>query len=231
MSVASIWLRVANGIEILSGKGAAVWNEPPAVAHALRELLSVLAMTHVQIDLAPLRARASPAASWRAVLTREGDWGELWRELGAAVADAARGRAVWGLGLPGPDAVAAELGDPSERGALKAGLQLAGFLQGFREAGLGFVSVDLRGGGAAEKAIAPIFRNAQMYGWTRVAMVADESASTAGADVRLVGGLSDRFWSGAESPARATIVFGEIPAGIDAAAIVAAGRALRAATS
>ena len=228
MSEASTWLRVSNGIEILCGRGAAVWNEPPMVANTLRELLSVLAMTHVQIDLDSLRRRSSPAASWKATLGREGDWTELLRELGFAVTDAVRGRAVWGLGLPTPATVAAELGDASERGALKAGLQLAGFLQGFREAGLGFVAVDLRGG-VAEKAVAPIFRNAQMYGWTRAAVVSDAAAPSAGADVRLVDGFSDRFWNGEEAPPRGPIVFGEIPIGIEAAAIVAAGRSLRAA--
>ncbi len=55
-------------------------------------------------------------------------------------------------------------------------------------------------------------------------MVADDPASTAGADVLLVDGLTDRSWSGEEAPPRAAVIFGEIPAGI-----VAAGRALRAA--
>jgi hypothetical protein len=228
VSEASIWLRVTNGVAILSGRGAAVWSEPPLVANALRELLSVVPMTHAQIDLEALRCRSSPAATWKATLGREGDWGELLRELGAAVSDATRGRATWGLGLPSPAAVAAELGDASERDVLKAGLQIAGFLQGFREAAIGFVTVDLRTA-VAEKAVAPIFRNAQMYGWTRAAMVADDPASTAGADVLLVDGLTDRFWSGEEAPPRAAVIFGEIPAGIDAAGIVAAGRALRAA--
>jgi len=227
VSEASIWLRVANGIEVLSGRGAAVWNEPPMVANALRELLSVVPTTHVQIDVEALRHRGSPAASWKAVLGREGDWAELLRELGAAVTDAVRRRAAWGLGLASPAVVAAELGDTSERGVLKAGLQLASFLQGFREAGLGFVTVDLRDA-VAEKAVAPVFRNAQMYGWTRAAMVGGESAADAGADVRLVDGLTG-LWSRGEGPGATAVIFGEIPPGLDAAGIVAAGRALRSA--
>jgi len=222
----SIWLRVANGVESLSGQGPRVWNEPPAVANALRELLSVLPITHVQIDLAALRRRREPRAQWKAMLSREGDWHELLRELVAAVDDAVRGRAAWGLGLPGPDGVADELGDPSERGVLKAGLQLAGFLQGFREAGVGFVSVDLTGARVSEKAVAPIFRNAQMYGWKRAAIVGDDSASAAGAEVRLVDRLSERLWTADEPAPQGPTWFGEIPPGIEPAAIVAAGRKL-----
>ena len=223
----SIWLRVANGVESLSGQGPRVWNEPPAVANALRELLSVLPITHVEIDLATLRRRHEPRAQWKAMLSREGDWHELLRELVAAVDDAVRGRAAWGLGLPGPDGVADELGDPSERGVLKAGLQLAGFLQGFREAGVGFVSVDLTGARVSEKAVAPIFRNAQMYGWKRAAIVGDDSASAAGAEVRLVDRLSERLWTADEPAPQGPTWFGEIPPGIEPAAIVAAGRKLQ----
>jgi hypothetical protein len=222
----SIWLRVANGVESLSGQGPRVWNEPPAVANALRELLSVLPLTHAQIDLAALRGRSEPRAQWKAMLAREGDWNELLRELVAAVGDAVRGRAAWGLGLPGPDAVADELGDPSERGVLKAGLQLAGFLQGFREAGVGFVSVDLTGASVSEKAVAPIFRNAQMYEWKRAAIVRDDSSSAAGAEIRLVDGLTEGFWTAEEPAPQAPTLFGEIPSDIEPAAIVAAGRKL-----
>jgi len=222
----SIWLRVANGIESLAGQGPRVWNEPPAVANALRELLSVLPLTHAQIDLEALRGRSEPRAQWKAMLSREGDWNELLRELVAAVGDAVRGRAAWGLGLPGPDGVADELGDPSERGVLKAGLQLAGFLQGFREAGVGFVSLDLTGAIVSEKAVAPIFRNAQMYGWKRAAIVGDDSSSAAGAEIRLVDGLSEGFWTAEEPAPQAPTLFGEIPSDIEPAAIVAAGRKL-----
>ena len=222
----SIWLRVANGVESLSGQGPRVWNEPPAVANSLRELLSVLPLTHAQIDLAALRGRSEPRAQWKAMLSREGDWNELLRELVAAVGDAVRGRAAWGLGLPGPGVVADELGDPSERGVLKAGLQLAGFLQGFREAGVGFVSVDLTGAIVSEKAVAPIFRNAQMYGWKRAAIVGDDSSSAAGAEIRLVDGLTEGFWTAEEPAPQAPTLFGEIPSDIEPAAIVAAGRKL-----
>ena len=226
-----IWLGVAYGIESLAGKGPQVWNEPPAVAQALRELLSVLPATHVQIDLARLRARSEPAAEWTALLLREADWGTLLAELVAAVADSVRGRAAWGLGLPAPDVVAAALGDASERGVLKAAVQLAGFLQAFRTAGLDFVAVDLAGGAAAEKAIAPIFRNAQMYGWRQAAIVGDE-VTLPDAAIRLLAreALPASFWTGdtlAPASGDRTLLFGPIPPGIDAAAIVAAGRRLQ----
>src|SRR5439155_574942 len=111
-----------------------------------------------------------------------------------------RGRAVWGVGLPGPAEVAETFGDASERGVLKAGLQLASFLQGFREAGIGFVAIDLTGAGVPAKAVAPIFRNAELYGWRRAAVVRDESGSGCGADISLVvrDGLSAGFWNGEE---------------------------------
>ena len=229
----SIWLRVANGLEILSGQGRRVWNEPAAVRNALRELLSVVPVTHVQIDVSALRGRSDPPAEWRALLARAEDWDDLLRELVAATSDAVRGRAVWGIGLPGPTEVAESLGDASERGVLKAGLQLASFLQGFREAGIGFVAIDLTGGSVPAKTVAPIFRNAELYGWKRAAVVRDESQSACGADISLVvrTGLSAGFWTGEESFAPALdaeIVFGEIPAGTEPAAIVTAGRGLRA---
>ena len=225
-----IWLRVANGVAILSGRGRAVWNEPPAIASALRELLSVVPLTHAEIALEVLRHRQEPAADWRALLSREGDWAELLRETVAAVADAASGRAAWGFGLPNPADVAQSLGDASDRGLTKAGILLASFLQAFREARLDFVAVDLTRSQTSDKVIAPVFRNAQMYGWKRVAIVLDAAANVAGADVRLAGGdaLPASFWNGdanALAPERETI-YGEIPSGIDAAAIVAAGRNL-----
>jgi hypothetical protein len=229
----SIWLRVANGVEILSGQGWKVWNEPPAVRNAVRELLSVVPVTHVQIDLSALRGRRDPPSEWKSLLTRADDWADLLRELVAATSDAVRGRAVWGIGLPGPTEVAESFGDASERGVLKAGLQLASFLQGFREAGIGFVAIDLTGAGVPAKAVAPIFRNAELYGWRRAAVVRDESGSGCGADVSLVvrDGLSAGFWNGEEPfspPSGREIVFGEIPPGIEPAAIVAAGRSLKA---
>jgi hypothetical protein len=245
----SVWLRVASGIETLSGLGRGVWNEPAAGRNALRELLSVLPVTHVQVDLAALRRRSDPESDWKTVLSRGADWADLLRETAAATADAARGRAAWGLGMPSPAAVAAELGDSSERGMLKTGVQLAGFLQGLREAGLAFVALDLATGAVAEKAIAPLLRNAEMYGWRRAVVLGDIAQASAGAEIRLAagqdyqtlagawergeligGGLDGAFWAGQALPRPApsrALVFGEIPAGLEAAAIVAAGRALR----
>jgi hypothetical protein len=229
----SIWLRVANGVEILSGQGRKVWNEPAAVRNAVRELLSVVPVTHVQIDISALRGRSDPPAQWRALLARANDWDDLLRELTAATSDAVRGRAAWGIGLPGPTEVAESFGDVSERGILKAGLQLASFLQGFREAGIGFVALDLTGAAVPAKTVAPIFRNAELYGWERAAVLHDDSQNAYGASISLVAqsGLSAGFWNGEQSftPGSGTnIVFGEIPAGIEPAAIVAAGRSLKA---
>jgi len=229
VSERTIWIRVGNGVEVLSGLGAAVWNEPAAVRNALRELLSVMPITHAQIDLAPLRARTEPAAEWKTVLARAGDWGDILREMVAAIGDAVRGRAQWGLGLPNPAVVAESLGDASERGALKAGIQLAAFLQTFREAGLGFVAIDLTGPVVAEKAVSQVLRNAQMYGWRQAVMVA-APLSPAPAEIQLVAdGLGAAFWAGDETPGALSSdpsLYGEIPAGIEAAAIVAAGRRL-----
>jgi hypothetical protein len=232
----SIWLRVGNGVEILSGQGRRVWYEPAAVRNAVRELLSVVPVTHVQIDVSALRGRSDPPAEWRGLLSRADDWDDLLRELVAAMSDAVRGRAVWGIGLPGPTEVAESFGDASERGVLKAGLQLASFLQGFREAGIAFVAIDLTGPSVPAKTVAPILRNAELYGWKRAAMLRDESQSGCGATVSLVvrNALSAGFWKGEESfaPASGTdVVFGEIPAGIEPAAIVAAGRSLKAWTA
>jgi hypothetical protein len=243
----TVWLRVANGVEALSGLGAQVWNEPAAARNVLRELLSVLTTTHVEIDLDPLRRRTAPETEWKTLLARGGDWGELLRELVAAIADAVRGRAEWGIGLPNAARVAESLGDASERGTLKAGIQLASFLQGFREAGLAFVAVDLTGPAVGDKAVAQVIRNAQMYGWKQAAIVA-APLSPPPAELQLVsdatvedlaarwrqgelvgGGLGARFWSGGHAepplPPRC-FLYGEIPSGADAAAIVDAGRRL-----
>lgn len=244
----SVWMRVAGGIERLSGLDAKVWNEPAAARNALRELLSVVPVTHVQVDLAALRRRTDPATDWKMLLTRGADWAELLRECVAALDDAVRGRAVWGIGLPSPARVAADLGDASERGVLKAGLQLASFLQGFREAGLGFIAVDLAGGAAPDKVVAPALRNAEMYGWRRAVVVPTLAEGASGAEIRLVceaadddlaaawargelvgGGLGERFWKGGEVPAppgSPALLFGAIPRDAEAADIVAAGRKL-----
>jgi hypothetical protein len=245
----SVWLRVAAGIETLSGLGRSVWNEPAAGRNALRELLSVMPLTHVQVDLAALRGRVDPPADWKVVLSRGADWADVLRETAAATADAVRGRAVWGLGMPSPATVAEGLGDASERGLLKAGLQLASFLQGLREAGLAFVALDLTSGAVADKAVAPLLRNAEMYGWRRAVVLGDVEQPSAGAEIRLAsgqdyqvlagawergeligGGLDGAFWAGQPlprpAPARA-LLFGAIPAGLEAAVIVKAGRDLQ----
>jgi hypothetical protein len=209
-------------------------------------MLSVLPATHLQIDLASLRRRTDPPAEWKVVLARGEGFGELLREMVQAIGDAVRGRAEWGIGFPGPAVVADSLGDVSERGVLKAGLQLASFLQGLREAGIGFVALDLVGAAVPEKTLAPFFRNAEMYKWRRAAIRSDD-APIAGADVRLVealsyeallarwqagelvgGGLGAAFWAGEAlppAPSRA-LLYGEVPFGVEAAAIVAAGRGL-----
>jgi len=246
----SVWLRVGAGVETLSGVGRAVWNEPAAARNALRELLSVLPATHVQLDLASLRRRSDPQSEWKTLLSRAGDWSDLLRETAAATADAVGGHAAWGLGLPSPALVAAELGDSSERGVLKAGLQLAGFLQGFREAGLGFIALDLAAGAVGDKAVAPSLRNAAMYGWRRAVVLGNLGEPCAGAEIRLAagqefqtlvgawergelvgGGLDGSFWSDQALPRPApprVLLYGTIPDGLEAAAIVAAGRRLRA---
>jgi hypothetical protein len=246
----SVWLRVGAGIETLSGVGRVVWNEPAAVRNALRELLSALPVTHVQIDLGSLRGRKHPTSEWKALLSRTEDWSELLRETGAAIADAVSGGTTWGLGLPSPAAIADELGDSSERGVLKAGLQLAGFLQGFREAGLGFIAIDLAAGAAADKTVAPSLRNAEMYGWRRAVVLEKLDRAPGGAEIRLAagqefqtlavawgrgelvgGGLDRSFWQGHGLPRPApprALLFGAIPEDCEAAALVAAGRELRA---
>ncbi len=246
----SVWLRVGAGIETLSGVGRNVWNEPAAGRNALRELLSVLPATHVQIDLAALRRRTDPPSDWKIVLSRGEDWLDLLRETAAANADAVRGRATWGLGMPSPAVVAVDLGDSSERGILKAGLQLAGFLQGFREAGLGFIALDLGGGVVPDKAVAPLLRNAEMYGWRRAIVLPEVGEGSPEGEIRLAagqdfqsltgrwergelvgGGLDESFWSGQALPQPApsrALLYGTIPEGLEAAAIVAAGRGLRA---
>jgi hypothetical protein len=244
-----VWLRVAAGIETLSGLGRTVWSEPAAGRNALRELLSVLPATHVQIDLDSLRRHSDPPIEWKVVLARGGDWSDVLRETAAATADAVRGRAAWGLGVPSPAAVAGSLGDSSERGVLKAGLQLAGFLQGLREAGLGFVTLDLGTGAVPDKAVAPFLRNAEMYGWRRAIVLGDGTAASAGAEIRLAagqdfevlasawqrrellgGGLDEAFWAGQPLPRPApacALLYGTIPEGLEAAAIVGRGRTLR----
>lgn len=242
------WLRVAKGVEILSGLGPHVWGEPAAARNAICELLSVLPMTHLQLDLDRMRGWREPRGEWKDLLARAGDWAELLRETAVAVGDAVRGRAEWGIGLPNPVDVAESLGDSSERGVLKAGMQIASFLQGWRDAGLGFIALDLTGPSVAERVASPVLRNAQMYGWRRAAVVSSLSESACGAEIRLAsgatiedlgsrwasgelvgGGLGPMFWSGEDLTGGAPnrfLLYGEIPAGIEPAAIVEAGRRL-----
>jgi hypothetical protein len=243
-----VWLRVGAGVEILSGLGPAVWNQPAVVRNALREMLSVLPATHLQLDLGRLLGRSDPPSTWSTLLARSADWAGLLGETAAATTDGVRGIADWGIGLPSPSVVAEALGDVTDRGVLKAGLQMASFLQGFREAGIGFVAVDLTAAAVPAKVVAPIFRNGEMYGWRRAAVVRAASQTVGGAEIRLVhdggyaevcaswgrgelvgGGLDGAFWAGDALPAPAppqALLFGEIPAEADAAAIVAAGRRL-----
>lgn len=244
----SVWVRVGAGIETLSGAGASAWNEPAVVRNSLREILSVLPLTHVELDLARWLRRTDPPSTWDALLARAGDWASLLGETAAATGDAVRGIAEWGVGLPAPSTVASALGDTSERGLVKAGLRSASFLQALRESGIRFVTVDLAGTAPPDRALAPVFRNAELYGWRRAAIVGAVAEAVEGAEVRLVrggsvaevreswqqgesvgGGLDAAFWAGGELPDAApprALLFGEIPPGIDAAAIVAAGRRL-----
>lgn len=249
----SVWLQVAHGVESLAEGGGGVWREPAAVRKALGELLGVFPATHVQVDLAALLRAPETGTGWASLLGRSGAWGTLLAELALAISDAVRPPAVWGLGLPGPQTVAASLEDASERGVLKAGLQLASFLQTFREARVGFVSVDLRGTepGGVERALASVFRNSGMYGWLRAVCVDGIEAlgsSRMGAEVILLsdagiselrplwergepvgGGLGDAFWAGqglAGSLPQRCLLYGEIPEGISPKAIVEAGRQL-----
>jgi len=243
-----VWLRVGSGVESLSGLGPAVWNEPAVVRNALREMLSVLPVTHLQLDLGRLLERSDPPSTWGSLLGRGADWAGLLGETAAATADAVRGIAEWGIGLPSPAVVAEELGDASDRAVLKAGLQLASFLQGLREAAVGFVAVDLSAASVPDKVVAPLFRNAEMYGWHRAAVVGAAGQHVGGVEIRLVrgsgyaevcefwargervgGGLDGAFWAGETLPEPAppqALLFGEIPAGTEAAGIVAAGRRL-----
>ncbi len=250
----AVWLRVANGVESLSDAGSAVWREPAQTRKALGELLGVFPVTHVQLDLAALVAAGDPAGDWGSFLARQGKWSELLNELALAVRSAIRAPAVWGLGLPAPSVVAAALGDTSERGTLKAGLQLASFLQAFRESHISFVAVDRaeppQSGEA--RALTPILRNSEMYGWRRAICVANLDAVTEqlGADVVLAaeaklaalcpawergepvgGGLGSEFWQGGQfgvpAPGR-FLLYGEVPRGITPRSIVESGRTLRA---
>jgi hypothetical protein len=250
----SVWLQVANGVKSLAENGRGVWAEPAAVRKVLGELLGVFPVTHVQIDIAAVLRSGDTDSDWASLLSRSGHWGVLLPELALAVTDAVRPPMVWGLGLPGPQEVAVSLGDESERSVLKAGLQLAAFLQVFRASRLGFVTVDLRNTGVSgmERAITPIFRNSEMYGWLGAICVRDLAArrgSLAGAKVTLVhdgkfaellplwergevvgGGLSGELWNGGGlggDPPQKCLLYGEVPERASAKTIVETGRILR----
>ena len=247
-----IWLHVAAGVESLAN-GRQVWTQPAAVRQALAELLSVCPATHVQIDLSALVAAGQEPAHWPAFLKREATWNELLPELILAISDAVTPRA-WGLGLPALPLLAAALGDTSERGLLKAGMQAAAFLQNFRVSGLGFVSLDWPQAAAAGsgRAAAPIFRNSHMYGWQRAVSLADPSAlAHAPQEVelslikdfplsevqplwaegeRVGGGLTKAFWTTPQLPSPAPsayVLYGNIPADITPRQLVEAGRMLQ----
>lgn len=173
--------------------------------------------------------------------------------MACAINDAFRAPKVWGVGLPCPKTVAAALGDVSERAMLKTGLQLAARLRLFRDAGAALVAMDFCDTALAEqeRALAPIFRNAQMYGWTRALCARDLEAGSAmsgRADAVLLidseenqlrdvwqrgeaigGGLTERIWNGqalaVPAPPR-FLLFGRVPAQTPARAIVEAARTI-----
>ena len=244
-----VWLRAARAIEVIHGAGAAVWAEPAAVRRSLADLLGVFPATHVQIDLEAFAAPGGPARSLGELLDRSGAMGASLAELFLALDDAVRPPLVWGLGLPSPGRLAAALGDPSERGAVKAGMRLASFLQAARERAVGFAAVDHAAG--EERAASPVLRNAGLYGWKRALCVdtLDALGTVADVDAWLVnevsvaelrplwesgrtvgGGLDSRFWAGEDlgPPPRTYFLFGAVPGSVSAEGIVVAGRRLRA---
>ncbi|MCZ6874971.1 MAG: hypothetical protein O7G88_15840 [bacterium] len=246
-----IWLHVAPGVESLA-HGRQVWTQPAAVRKALGELLSVCPATHVQIDLSALVAAGQEAANWPAFLKREAAWSELLPELTLAISDAVTPR-TWGLGLPTLPLLAAALGDTSERGLLKAGMQAAAFLQNFRQSSVGFVTLDWPQDVDAGRGrcAAPIFRNSHMYGWQRAVSLADPSGlahAPQEVDLRLIkdfslaevqplwtqgervgGGLTKAFWTTPQLPSFAPssyVLYGNIPEDITPQQLVEAGRTL-----
>jgi len=250
----TIWVALTHGISSVSGIGESVWSDPAMVRKALGEILGVLAATHGEIDLgAMIGSGQSHADSWKAAL--EGKSEARLREIADAIRDAFRAPRIWGISVPAPKALAALLGDDSDRAALKAGMQLASCLRALRESGVGFLTIDFRGVPYAspDKPSGPVMRNAEMYGWKRALRfdALDRGLSArADADAILVsgagidelvpswssggaigGGLTDQFWKGEAAisslPGR-FLLFGEIPENTSAAAIVEAGRALAA---
>ncbi len=251
----TIWVGLVHGVESVSGAGAAVWRDPAAARKALGELLGVLPVTHGEIDVdAVLGARdADRAEGWRAML--EGKSEASMSELALALNDAFRAPRVWGVALPCPGSLAAALGDASERAALKIGMQMAARLKLFRDAGASFLTIDLANSNFAgeERALKPVLRNAEMYGWKRalcVPALADTAATESVADAVLAlraeaseldarwlqgsaigGGLGETIWSGEPLAPRQSarfLLFGRIPAGTPAHAIVDAARMISA---
>ena len=251
LSGRSVWLRGERAVEGVGGLGPQIWSRPPEVRRAIAELAGVFPVTHLALDLDAIRVGAGPETTWKALLARGGGWNEHLGELVPAIASALRAPCAFGFALPDPRAVAAELGDASDRGTLKAGLQVASFLQSLRAAGLGFAVVLLDGAATPEvvRAVTPVLRNAGMYGWRRalelptvdaplppetdLRLVADanvaalEAAWNRGEEV---GGGLEHAWTDeglrGKAPA-AFCLYGSAPAGVDAAATVAAGRRLR----
>ena len=247
----TIWIGLARGVESVSGAGAAVWREPAAARKALGELLGVLPVTYGEFDAgAIIGARdADRAAGWRALL--EGKSEAAMSEMALAINDAFRAPKTWGVALPCPGALAALLGDGSERAALKIGMQMAARLKLFRDAGASFLTMDLANSkfAAEERALKPVLRNAELYGWKRalcVPALADTAGLESVGDALLVldaevgeldarwqqglalgGGLGEQIWSGRPLAPRQSanfLLFGRIPAGAPAHAIVDAAR-------
>jgi hypothetical protein len=248
----NVWLQVRHGVETLSGAGRAVWSEPAQVRKALGEMLGVLPATHIEIELEGF-LEASEPRQWTALLRREGAWAALLDEQALAIGSAVRAPAVWGLGLPAVQTVATAAGDVSERGQIKAGMLLASALQAFRSAPVAFVTIPVSPGDpTGERARGPVLRNGELYGWARAVRVSELAATSppvAGVEATLVeqatvaelsprwargelvgGGLGASVWSGqplvGAAPAR-FLLFGQIPAGTAARALVETGRMLR----
>lgn len=251
----NIWLRVGSGLGRLVDRGADIWLDPGAVRRALLELQGVFPATHLEINLPDVVGCAAADGNWLAFLQGTGRWSELIAELSQAIGDAVRDPAVWGVGLPDPRVVAKSMGDESERGALKAGLEIASFLRRLRESSLRFTVVQIADNEAAgvARAVAPILRNSQLYKWTRaIAVGGIEQVATWQGQVetilvraaelsalepawrtgqQLAGGLGPSFW---KSECRTAFqlpesfsLYGELPPDVTPKAVVEAGRDLR----
>jgi hypothetical protein len=251
----NIWLRIGSGLGRLVDRGADIWLDPGVVRRALLELQGVFPATHLEISLPDVVGCAAADGNWLAFLQGNGRWSELIAELSQAIGDAVRDPVAWGVGLPDPRVVAKSMGDESERGALKAGLEIASFLRRLRDSSLRFTVVQINDGEVAgiARAVAPILRNSQLYKWTRaigvgglervatwqgqVEAVLVRSAELSALetawrnDEPLGGGLSPAFWNGEwgaalQLPASFSL-YGELPSDVTPKALVEAGRALR----